>query len=252
MIGNKDIMATNIKYYMEKLDIDRNKLCSDLNLKYMTVSDWINAKTYPRIDKIEMLAQYFGINKSDLVENFQDSTILTNIHEVSSELKAQTQNRVLNYAKEQLKMQRDIPSKISVIHENKRNYNIKNKKIPIALIGTTGNIIGKTLLDEVNNDTVNFDKNEVDDYLIETADFCVYVNNDSCEPAIKSETYAFVRRTNEIRNGLIALVIYNETLLIKRIEILGDEINLISLNPKYETIKVEPHNQFKLIGKIVQ
>lgn len=131
MIRNKDIMATNIKYYMEKLDIDRNKLCSDLNLKYMTVSDWINAKTYPRIDKIEMLAQYFGINKSDLVENFQDSTILTNIHEVSSELKAQNQNRVLNYAKEQLKMQRDIPSKISVIHESKRNYNIKTKRYPL-------------------------------------------------------------------------------------------------------------------------
>lgn len=106
--------------------------------------------------------------------------------------------------------------------------------------------------DEYMNGGIAIPLHELDDYLIETADFCVYVNNDSCEPAIKSETYAFVRRTNEIRNGLIALVIYNETLLIKRIEILGDEINLISLNPKYETIKVEPHNQFKLIGKIVQ
>ena len=52
-LGNKDIMASNIKYYMSKYDIDRNKLCADLDLKYMTVSDWINAKSYPRIDKIE-------------------------------------------------------------------------------------------------------------------------------------------------------------------------------------------------------
>lgn len=62
-LGNKDIMASNIKYYMSKYDIDRNKLCADLDLKYMTVSDWINAKSYPRIDKIEMLANYFGVKK---------------------------------------------------------------------------------------------------------------------------------------------------------------------------------------------
>lgn len=71
-LGNKDIMASNIKYYMSKYDIDRNKLCADLGLKYMTVSDWINAKSYPRIDKIEMLANYFGVKKSDLVEQKAD------------------------------------------------------------------------------------------------------------------------------------------------------------------------------------
>ena len=71
-LGNKDIMASNIKYYMSKYDIDRNKLCADLDLKYMTVSDWINAKSYPRIDKIEMLANYFGVKKSDLVEQKAD------------------------------------------------------------------------------------------------------------------------------------------------------------------------------------
>ena len=54
---------------MNKKGVDRNQLCSDLDLKYMTVSDWINAKSYPRIDKIELLANYFGINKSDLIED---------------------------------------------------------------------------------------------------------------------------------------------------------------------------------------
>lgn len=53
--------------------MDRNKICSDLNLKYTTFTDWVNAKTYPRIDKIEMLANYFGITKADLVEDFSSS-----------------------------------------------------------------------------------------------------------------------------------------------------------------------------------
>lgn len=72
-LGNKDIMAKNIKHYMESRGVDRNKICSDLNLKYTTFTDWVNAKTYPRIDKIEMLANYFGITKADLVEDFSSS-----------------------------------------------------------------------------------------------------------------------------------------------------------------------------------
>lgn len=67
-LGNKSTMAKNIKYYMELNDIDRNKLCADLNIKYTTLCDWLNAKTYPRIDKIELMANYFHIQKSDLVE----------------------------------------------------------------------------------------------------------------------------------------------------------------------------------------
>ena len=57
-LGNKEVMSNNLKYYMNKKGVDRNQLCSDLDLKYMTVSDWINAKSYPRIDKIESLANY--------------------------------------------------------------------------------------------------------------------------------------------------------------------------------------------------
>ncbi|MDN0046565.1 helix-turn-helix transcriptional regulator [Megasphaera hexanoica] len=71
-LGNKDVMAKNIKYYMDSRGIDRNKICADLNIKYTTFSDWVNAKTYPRIDKIEMLANYFGVTKADLVEDFDD------------------------------------------------------------------------------------------------------------------------------------------------------------------------------------
>lgn len=74
-LGNKKIMSINIKKFMDRKGIDRNKLVDDLNLKYTTVSDWINGKTYPRIDKIEMLAKYFGVEKADLVERTPDNII---------------------------------------------------------------------------------------------------------------------------------------------------------------------------------
>lgn len=68
-LGNKEIMARNITRYMDLKGVDRNKLSDDLGISYTTITDWVKAKTYPRIDKIEMMANYFGINKSDLVEN---------------------------------------------------------------------------------------------------------------------------------------------------------------------------------------
>ena len=67
-LGNKEIMAKNIKYYMSRNNIRPTDICGTLKFPMATFSDWINAKTYPRIDKIELMANYFGIEKSDLVE----------------------------------------------------------------------------------------------------------------------------------------------------------------------------------------
>ena len=68
-LGNKEVFAKNLKYYMDMHDIDRNDICKILDIPYTTLSDWLNAKKYPRIDKIEIMANYFNIQKSDLIEN---------------------------------------------------------------------------------------------------------------------------------------------------------------------------------------
>lgn len=67
-LGNKKVMAQNIKMYMEDKGISRKEFCKRLGLAYSTVTDWLNAEKYPRIDKIEMMANFFGISKADLVE----------------------------------------------------------------------------------------------------------------------------------------------------------------------------------------
>ena len=74
-LGNKEIMAKNIKHYMHQNNIRSIDICSALKIPMPTFSDWINAKTYPRIDKIELMANYFGISKADLVEERSSSNI---------------------------------------------------------------------------------------------------------------------------------------------------------------------------------
>ena len=66
---NKKIMARNIKRYMNQKGVTNQQLCEDLGFKYTTFIDWIKAVTYPRIGKIEAMADYFGILKSDLIED---------------------------------------------------------------------------------------------------------------------------------------------------------------------------------------
>ena len=75
-------MAENIRYYMALHDVTQTEICNTLKIKMPTFSDWVNAKTYPRIDKIELMANYFGISKSDLVEerNKTNDTIFLNKH----------------------------------------------------------------------------------------------------------------------------------------------------------------------------
>lgn len=65
----KAILAKNLRHYMELNNKTRNDLCEALNVKYTTFADWVNAKTYPRIDRIEQMAAYFGIEKSALVDD---------------------------------------------------------------------------------------------------------------------------------------------------------------------------------------
>lgn len=68
-LGNKKVFSENLRKYMALYEKNRNDICNDLGFAYTTFTSWETGVNYPRIDKIEMLANYFGIEKSDLIEN---------------------------------------------------------------------------------------------------------------------------------------------------------------------------------------
>ena len=65
----KRTMAKNLEHQLSIAHKSQREMCRVLKFKENTVSDWLNAKTYPRIDKIEMMANFFGCKKSDLIES---------------------------------------------------------------------------------------------------------------------------------------------------------------------------------------
>ena len=67
-MDNKNIFASNLNKYMEESQKTRKDLAEALGVSYYTITDWVKGKKYPRMDKVEMLANYFGVLKSDLIE----------------------------------------------------------------------------------------------------------------------------------------------------------------------------------------
>ena len=68
-IGNKEIFAKNLIYYLSLCGKEQKEVAKVIGVPKSTFNEWAKGKRYPRIDKIEMLANYFGIKKSDLIED---------------------------------------------------------------------------------------------------------------------------------------------------------------------------------------
>ena len=68
-IENKKVMAKNINRLLNLKGKTRKEACADMGITYSTFTEWANGRKYPRIDKIEIMANYFNVEKSELIED---------------------------------------------------------------------------------------------------------------------------------------------------------------------------------------
>lgn len=64
----KKIFSKNLRHYMDLNKKEQIDLINDLGFNKSSVSTWCNGTRLPRMDKVDALAKYFGINRSDLIE----------------------------------------------------------------------------------------------------------------------------------------------------------------------------------------
>lgn len=99
---DKRVFSTNLNRYMAEKGKRPVDICRLLGVSKSTVSSWCHAQKMPRMDKIETLANYFGILKSDLIEEKPtaikddelsmdplDKKIMSLVHDLSPEWKEQ-------------------------------------------------------------------------------------------------------------------------------------------------------------------
>lgn len=231
-LGNKEIFANNLKKYMAKYGIDRNKLCADLNFKYMTVSDWINAKTYPRIDKIEILASYFNIKKSDLVEekSFHSSPLLDQITEKAAKLYPPRQKKVLSFTQDQLDKQEGR------VEEERQTFRLRKSAAGPGIYVDD---------DDYDYEVVTASK------VPHGADELVKILGDSMEPLIMKGEKVYIHHQPMVENGEIAIVrIGEEEVTCKHVYINKKEVTLKSENPKYDDMHYDTE-KITILGKVI-
>jgi transcriptional regulator with XRE-family HTH domain len=64
----KAIFSKNLRYYMNLKHKTQIDIINDLDINKSSISSWVNGTRLPRMDKVEMLARYLGISRSDLIE----------------------------------------------------------------------------------------------------------------------------------------------------------------------------------------
>lgn len=65
----RKIFSKNLNYFMSLNNKTQIDIINDLGFNKSAVSTWCNGTRLPRMDKVDTLAKYFGINRSDLIEN---------------------------------------------------------------------------------------------------------------------------------------------------------------------------------------
>lgn len=69
-MDRKEILANNLRRLMADQGLRPIDVCKSMKIADSTLSSWMNAKSYPRIQVLQDLTQYFGCDLSDLIEPY--------------------------------------------------------------------------------------------------------------------------------------------------------------------------------------
>lgn len=242
-LGNKQIMASNIRSHLDSLGLNAKDFSNRLDFKYSTVLDWLNAKTYPRIDKIEKMANYFGVEKSDLVEAKDANELPNKINSIVRQLNADRQQNVVDYSSKQLKEQlQEENTKVISIKEARDRYQVE---YPVELLGSvsagTGEYLQEWKPEEILVDNVP-----------QKYDYALKVNGNSMEPLFADGQIIFVIRVTDENlfdlSNRIVIADLNGDAYVKKLVVRHDELRLVSLNKEYEDKIITNNDDFKVTG----
>ena len=66
--NTREIFAKNLSYFLDLRGKSQIDVSRDLDVATGTVSSWVNGAKFPRVDKIQALADYLGVRMSILIE----------------------------------------------------------------------------------------------------------------------------------------------------------------------------------------
>ena len=91
-LGSREIFTRNLKRFLDESGKTQREVANAVGVSFGTFCDWTKGRAYPRMDKVQLLADFFGIRKSDLVDDIpdddeykEDQKVLDLYHQVPKE-----------------------------------------------------------------------------------------------------------------------------------------------------------------------
>lgn len=75
-VDTKQIIANNIEFLLQASAMTRQELCKATDIKYTTLCDWVSARTYPRLDALERVADYYSLEIGELFVDIKNDQAL--------------------------------------------------------------------------------------------------------------------------------------------------------------------------------
>lgn len=252
------IFAKNLEFLMNKHDINDSQLAEMVDVNRTTITRWRKGVRSPKIEKLPEIAEIFGIEPLDLINEKKISNMLDKINKTSSQLTPPRQKVVLTTAETQLEEQQKEKSSDNVISpdfiNDKKKDCVECDEVDVAGILAAG------------KGTLNFDKskpiktvNVPVDEIPDKYDLTFQISGDSMEPGFKDGELVYVDTLSPFKNKKVYAVEVNKEAYIKKVYRDGKTYTLVSLNNEknengdrlFPEITVTENDDFYIIGRIV-
>ena len=91
---SQEIFSNNLRRHLDSSGRSQKEVADIIGVSTGTFCDWVNKRSIPRMDKVQKLAEVFGITKSDLLDEWNpekdeelaaDQKVLELFHKVPKE-----------------------------------------------------------------------------------------------------------------------------------------------------------------------
>lgn len=227
---SKIIFGQMIDYFRNENSLTMEELGKRLGKNKSSISRWISGERYPKIEEIEEIAKYFNTDVETLIFGF--NTKVNDITSIYNQLTTTRQERVYNYAEEQL---------------NEQNGQIKEDNIIPIVFGRQSAAGSMIYVDDVDAEMGVLPSSIVPN----GANELVQITGDSMEPLIKKGSEVYLRYQPTVEDGEIAIVrVEDDGVTCKYLYRDGQNIILKSENSKYDDIVVDA-GKVSVIGKVL-
>ncbi|EMF0041874.1 helix-turn-helix domain-containing protein [Enterococcus hirae] len=115
-----NVIGTQISLLRKKFGLTQEDLANKLGFSKQTISNWETGLKTPRMGAIQKIADLFNVSKSFIIEGVEEAPSAS-IEKIYNQLSPPRQQKVYNFAKQELKEQQEQNKAVIPIEKEEKN-----------------------------------------------------------------------------------------------------------------------------------